>query len=272
MASIEHVENLVIGTLQKGSCTTAELIEKVDQDRKGATKQGVYRVLRKLKKEEKIIKHGRSVSLNIQWLRKMSDFFSVAQYYYSPKQNPDFFLNLREKERVAFTFKTLVDLDAFASHVIHMLAEIMRPDEPVYVYNPHEVFAYGREEAEKMLLDALEEMQKKIYVLSTHAFPLDVALRTHFAGTLVEYHIETGVPFDTQTHYFNVYSDYVLEIRLDPHIAALIDAFYRETKEFDGAARERLARIFETHGRHRLTLSRHRAKAARLKKFFSKYF
>lgn len=273
MNQTEHVEKLVIDTLQRGSCSTAALIESIDRQRKGVTKQGVYRVLRKLKKEEKVVQHGRSVSLNIQWLRKMSDFFSIAQHYYSPRQsNPDFFLNLREKEKVTFTFKTLVDLDAFASHVIHMLAEIMGENEPVYVYNPHEVFAYGRKEAEEMLLDAFEKLHKKLFVLSTYHSPLDEALKKQFTGTHVEYHIEEDVPFDTETYYFNVYSDYLLEIRLDRHIAGEIHAFYAETKVFNAAAEQQLAQVFLTKGRHRLTLSRNKAKAARYKKFFAKYF
>ena len=237
------------------------------------TRQGVYRVLRKLKLEEKIVIHGKSVSLNIQWLRKMSEYFSVAQYYYSPKHdNPNFFLNLKEHEKVSLTFKTLLDLDIFASHVIHMLAEIIGEHEPVFVFNPHEFFSYGRPESEKMLFEAMQEMKKQVFILSSHENPLDLALKKQFDGTRVQYHIVPIVPFDKGNYYFNVYGDYLLEITLDKNITAALEAFYVKTPVFDEQAEKELFEIFAHKSRHKLVITRNKKKTDTYKKFFSKYF
>lgn len=237
------------------------------------TKQGVYQALRKLKAEEKIVLHGRSASLNIQWLRKMGDFFSIAQHFYSPAHgNPDYVLNLREKEKVTFTFKTLVDLDIFTSHAIYMLAAIIDAHEPIYAFNPHEIFSYGRSESEAMLLEVMEEIHKQVLLLATHSSPLDSELKKRFSGTNVQYHIEHDVPFDTGKYYFNVYGGYLLEIHLDMRVSAELEMFFESTGSFTKEAQEKLSYIFATKGRHKVVISRNKTKSDRYKKFFAKFF
>ena len=81
----QPIEQLTLKTLQKGTISTIKLIENIFALRPKTTKQGVYRVLRKLKNEEKIVIHGKFVSLNLHWIKNMNEFFSLAQFYYSPK-------------------------------------------------------------------------------------------------------------------------------------------------------------------------------------------
>ena len=267
------IEESVLKILQRGSLPVSELISGVDAVRHGATRQGVYRVLRKLKRDEKVIIQKKAVSLNLQWLRKMSEYFSLAQYYYSPKYgNSDFFLNLGEREKIAFTFKTLLDLDIFASHVIHMLAEIMGKHESVFAFNPHEVFSYGRKESEKMLFEEMQEMKKQVLILSSHDDPLDVALKKRFDGTSIQYHIEPKVPFDKGNYYFNVYGNYLLEFVLDKKLTDEIGAFYAKTSVFDAEAEKEFSEIFARKSRHKLTITKNTRKTGAYKQFFSRYF
>ena len=51
----KSIEELVFDLLQKGSISINELIKEINRKRNSATKQGVYRVLRKLNEEEKKI-------------------------------------------------------------------------------------------------------------------------------------------------------------------------------------------------------------------------
>lgn len=269
----ESIEDAITRILQKGPLPTRELIRGVGVSLHGVTRQGVYRALRKLKAEEKVVTHSKSVSLNLLWLRQMGEFFSLAQHFYSPQSNnPEPFLNLGDKEKLSLSFKTLVDLDVFASHVIHLLAEVMPSGEPIYVYNPHEVFAYGRQEAEQLLLEVVVEMERDVYLLSSRETPLDTALKARFSGSNVQYHIEPGLLPDDSDFYFNVYGDFVLEIRVDSEVTEDIEQFYRTHTVFDAQAQERIGDIFSKRARHRVTISRNHAKAARFKKMFSKYF
>ena len=60
----KSVEEAVLNILQKGTLLGTEIVRQTSLLRTDTTKQAVYRVLRKLKKEEKIVIHGKSVSLN----------------------------------------------------------------------------------------------------------------------------------------------------------------------------------------------------------------
>jgi hypothetical protein len=157
------IEQLLLETLQKGTDSASELIKKISIIRPKTTKQGVYRVLRKLRSEEKIVVHGKSISLSLHWIKNMSEFFSVAQFYYSPKiSGSDSFLNVKEKDKIVYFFKNLNLLDSFWSHAFYMFNEILNPKEPIFIYNPHEWFAYARQETEQTLIKTMKEKKNSL--------------------------------------------------------------------------------------------------------------
>ena len=120
MLDAQSIEDLVINALKKGTKTTSELIQNIALIRANSTKQGIYRVLRKLKGEEKIVIHGKLVSLNIQWLKTMGEFYSLAEFYYSGSSG-DTFLNLKGRDKIVYSFKNLNLLDAFGIHPLHII-------------------------------------------------------------------------------------------------------------------------------------------------------
>src|SRR3989344_1797034 len=101
------VEEIVLEILQKGTLLGTEIVQQASLSRPKTTKQAVYRVFRKLKKEEKIVIHGKSVSLNIQWLKSMGEFYSLAEFYYSGSTGTDNFLNIKGRDKIIYSFKYL---------------------------------------------------------------------------------------------------------------------------------------------------------------------
>ena len=146
--SSESIETLMIRLLQAGPIQSTQLIEKVAILRPQTTKQGVYRVIRKLSGLEHIVIHGKTISLNLQWIKTMESFFSVAEFYYAPHQaTGSGFLGIREGDKVVYFFKNLKSLDAFWGHAFYLFSKLSG-SEPIYVYNPNEWFAYARQVAE----------------------------------------------------------------------------------------------------------------------------
>ncbi|MBI2514954.1 hypothetical protein HYV91_02080 [Candidatus Wolfebacteria bacterium] len=267
------LEDMMLEILQRKPFSTIDLINEIMFLRPGTTKQGVYRVIRKLKREEKVVVYGKVVSLNLHWLKKMSDFFSLAQFYYLPEgfgsQN---FFDVREGDKIIYFFKNLNLLDSFCTHVIYMLTEVSDPKEPIFVYNPHEWFAYARREVERGLLKALEEKNKKILVISTHDDPLDQELKKRFRDSLVQYHIAEKSISIKENYYFNVFDDYILEIFFDSRIISAIKEFFRKAKIFDEGAERGLMGIVSREGRNKVVISKDKKKADKYKKFFARYF
>jgi len=269
----QPIEQLILKTLQKGTISTIKLIESISAIRLKTTKQGVYRVLRKLKDEEKIVIHGKSVSLNLHWIKNMNEFFSLAQFYYSPKvANPDGFLNVREKDKIVYFFKNLNLLDSFWSHAFHMFNEISNPKEPIFVYNPHEWFAYARQETEQTLIKTMKEKNRQVLITVAHNEPLDKELKKKFGNDLLQYNIADKKIFEKQNYYFNIFDDCLIEVFIDQKIAKQVDEFFKKTNIFDDKARKELLEIVSKNGKNKLIISRNKKKAEKYKKTLSKNF
>lgn len=266
------IENLLLQLLQKGSLTAVELIQRIRTERLNTTKQGVYRVLRKLRGEERVVIHGKSVSLNLQWIKRMGEFFSLAQFRYSARSGPDSFLNIGAKDRIVYFFKNLNLLDAFASHVLHMLDAVVDPAEPLFVYNPHEWFAYARAEAEEMLISTFGESKRAVLVTSAYDDPLDRELKKRFRSDLLQYHITHKPIADKSNYYFVILGPYLIEILIDEAIHDAIDRFYKETAIFDEKAKAELLAIVSRPGRSKLTISKRKSRIGRYIKLLSKKF
>ena len=81
ITSPETIEEHIIFHLQQGPVQTTDLIPLIKESRPKTTKQGVYLILRKLKREEIIFKHKGLVGLSNVWLSAMEDFFSKALHF-----------------------------------------------------------------------------------------------------------------------------------------------------------------------------------------------
>ena len=269
----QPIERLILETLQKGTTSTTKLIENIFAIRPKTTKQGIYRVLRKLRDEEKIVIHGKSVSLNLHWIKKMNEFFSLAQFYYSPKvASSDSFLNVTEKDRIVYFFKNLNLLDSFWSHAFHMFTEISNSKEPIFVYNPHEWFAYARQETEQTLFKTINEKTRQVLITVAHSDSLDRELKKKLRGDFIQYNIADKKIFEKPNYYFNTFGDYLIEVFIDQTISKQIDKFFKKTKFFDDKANKELLEIVSKSGKNKLIISRNKKKAEKYKKTLSKNF
>lgn len=269
----QSIEQLILETLQEGTISIIELIERISVIRLNTTKQGIYRVLRKLTNEEKIVIHRKSVSLNLHWIKKMNEFFSIAHFHYSQKAaNTTDFLNIQEKDKIVYFFKNLNMLDSFMNHAFHMFTVISNPEKPILVYNPHEWFAYARQETEDTLIKTLRNQNRQLFITVTHNDPLDQALKKKFQSDLLQYNITNKKIFAKTNYYLNVFDDYLIEVFIDPQIANQIDEFFKKTTRFDDESRDKLAEIVSKNGKNKLVISRNKKKAEKYTKILSKDF
>jgi len=267
----KSVEDKALKILQKGTLLATEIVRQVSLLRPITTKQAVYRVLRKLKKEEKIVVHGKSVSLNIQWLKTMSEFYSLAEFYCSGS-NGNTFLNLKGRDKIVYSFKNLNSLDAFGIHALHMIGMVTEKQIPLFAYNPHEWFFWARREAEQMFVEAMHKDERQLFLVSSHSDPLDLELRKYYQGDLLQYHIVEKSLFPKENYYFVVFGDYLMEVYFDEKIVEELDEFYKTTKIWGEEARLILQKIILKSSKNKLVISRNQRKIERYKKMLSPYF
>lgn len=269
---MKSVEEVVLGTLQKGTLLGTEIVRQTSLLRPKTTKQAVYRVLRKLKNEEKIAIHGKSVSLNIQWIKSMGEFFSLAEFYYSGSAGVDSFLNIKGHDKITYSFKNLNLLDVFGIHALHMMGMVIEKHVPLFAYNPHEWFFWARREAEQVFVDTMQKDERQLFLVSSHSDPLDLELRKHYQGDLLQYHIVEKPLFPKDNYYFVIFGDYLMEVYFDERITGELDEFYKKTETWNENAKQSLQNIVLKSSKNKLVLSRNRRKIDRYKKMLSRYF
>jgi len=269
----KSIEELVFDLLQKGSISINELIKEINRKRNSATKQGVYRVLRKLNEEEKILIHNKNVSLNLHYLKKMSNFFTLAEHFYLPKNlNANDFLNLSDKEKISYNFKKVDMLDAFWTHIFYMLNEVVDSKNPIYIYNPHEWFAYARKDTDDAVIESNKNKSRQILLTLSNNDYLDKDFIKTMRSDTLQCNINTKKIFKKDNYYLSVLSDYIIEVFLDEKISKEIDKFFKEIKSIGDKEKEILQNITSKNGKNKLIISRDKKKVEVLKKILGKDF
>lgn len=267
------IEDLIRAKLQHGPTDTAILIADIQKKRPKTTKQGVYAVLRNLRREEIVILHNKKASFNLRWLKQMERFFAVAeQHYVDGGFGRDNFLNLRDGEKIAYHFSTPAETDKFWGHALIILAEASASNnEPVYLYNPHEWFLIAREKSERECIAVITK-KRRFLLVAGRKTPLDRAVAKEFDGNTSQYHMLERPLFTKNNYYLNIVGDFLIEVWLDPHIAASVETLYQKVKKLTEEVRADLIKTVSGKGKSKLVISRNAKKVERLKNMLKKNF
>ena len=252
--------------------STTDLLQKIQETRVGTTKQALYKILTKLKKQEMVIVRSKYVSLSHLWINHMAEYFTVAQRLYTTHGEPsENFLQLEDGDKIVYTFKDPKATDLFWGHAFGILVEVTGT-ESVYFYNPHEWFMLARHESETKLFAEVKEKGKQLFALIGNKDPIDLATGKEFDGKMAQYHTLPKGIFSKDNYYLNIFGDFLIEAWLDPKTSDAIDKFYKEHNIFDEEAKNVLHEIVGRRGKNKLVISRNARKAEKLKKLFGKYF
>jgi hypothetical protein len=266
------IEDHIFSILQKGTLPIVELIEIIKKERLGTTKQGVYLIVKKLKKQEVVVIHNKNISLSSVWLSTMEEFLTKAQY--NTKKiisSGNSFLNLKEGEKLQYYFRNPILTDVFWSHTFLTLVELSSPQSPVLIYNPHEWFMLARMKNESDLFEKISTRGQKLNVLVGHNTILDKTVRNYFIGTN-EYETLPKPLFEKENYYINVIADFIIEVWIDKKVSLEINTFYKNTHTFGDVEKEKLEKILMQKGRNKFSITHSKRKSDAIRGKFKKYF
>ncbi len=250
-----------------------KLIEAIDKERSGTTKQGVYNMIRKLKRQEIVVVHNKSISLSGVWLSAMEEFFAQARNITkSGRMSSDSFLNLAQGEKIQYYFRDPILTDAFWSHIFITLVDVSAPKTPVLIYNPHEWFLLVRTDNEVDLFKRIHNRGQQLAVLAGNATALDKSARSFLKDSNAMYETLAKPLFPKNNYYVNIIADFVIEVWIDQKISIQLDEFYKQSKVFNDADKQRLEQILMQKGRNRFSITHNKRKADALRKKIGKYF
>lgn len=268
----KRIEDYIINYLKSGSEKSLVLVKKVQKDRPKTTKQAVYAALRVLKSQEQIITAKGIASLNIAWVNQMSGFFNAVKNEYSNARDQGNFLNLEDKERIKYYFHDAHKADVFWTHAYFLLLEYLQPDEPVFLYNPHEWFLLARPENESSVIKTTIGKNHPFLLTAGSNKLLDKQITKHFDGNMSQYNMLPKFLFKENSYYINIFGDFLIEAWLDKTIAEKIESLYQNTNRWDENIANEFNNILTMNGRTKIVISRNHKKAERLKKTLAKDF
>lgn len=265
------LEGLIIEHLRHGPLSAATLLEHLYVARPKTTKQGMYAVVRKLVRDEVMVKQGTMLSLNATWVSVLEAFVSSARLAYAAREFDGNISSMQDGDRLSYRLKSANATDVFWDHALQLLISAL-PGETFLAYDPHCWFFLARNASERALRDAVMRGGGRYLVLVGSALPLDRALRDEFDGNRSQYHMLDETPYPGREYYVNVVGDYVVEVWLDKERTAAIDALYERESSFSSHAADELRDIIHAEGRSKLVISRNRRKARVIRNLFQKYF
>lgn len=270
--SPKTIEDYILHYLKTGSLLNIEIIQKLQIDRPGTTKQGVYIALRDLKRQEVILTQGKKSALNIRWLKSLEDYFSIARRSYVQDGTDGHPLYLKEGEKIQYLFYNSEEADSFWWHILYLLAESSQTGQPVYLYNPHDWFLIARRQSELESLRSIVKMDKQYLMTVGGNTVLDKYIAKDFDSTNSQYYMADKPMFKKNNYYLNIVDDFLIEVHINPSIANEVEKFYASVNKINEVVLKDLHNIVRAHGKIRLVVSRNYAKAKELKNLLQKHF
>jgi len=266
--SRQLLADLIIKALEQGPLLTTALIKRVRLTRSKASKQGIYRALRLLKKAEVVVIHHQTVSLNLAWLNQLRDFAEVAQAHYRGLSS---FSTLKNGEKIKYIFNNLSLTDAFWNHAIYILLKVAPPKEHWFSYNPHAWFFLVRPAEELALMKFINQDRKYLLTVGGNTM-MDKFPLKKFDNNKSQYCLLSKPLFLDNSYYLNILGDFMIEVYFDKKIALAIEQWYQQTTPVTSAKIAELAKIINTPAKTKLVISRNAKKAEKLKQRLRKNF
>lgn len=267
-----RIEDFIVNHLKTGPITCLELVEKVQKDRPKTTKQAVYAALRSLKSQEQILVFKGTASLDITWINQMASLLETTKNNYLRNNNRGSFLNLEDKERIKYYFNDVHKADIFWTHAYYLLLEKLRPEEPVFLYNPHEWFLIARNENEEAVIKTTIQKGNHFLLTSGGNTFLDKHVSKYFDGDKSQYNILPKSLFKENNYYLNIFGDFIIEAWLDKAISEKVEKLYTTTTQWSENVRTKAEKILNANGRMRIVISRNKKKTEKIKKYLRKGF
>lgn len=263
----------ILDILKKGPIEKTALIAQIQKTKPATSRQGVYKALRVLVREDVVVVNKKTVSLNLNWVKLLNRYAESALTHYSvKKENAEFFLNLEEGDSVTYTFKNPTLLDSYWCHAIVALMEHTARDEHCFIYDPHYWFIFAHTENELAWHKTFDDSQRQLFLVVGHKTYLDKLVTSIIDSEYVQYHMLDAPLFDRPRYYLNIVGEFVLEAWFDETVTKHIEHLYQTTRKLTPAKTAELRKLVTQPGKNKFKISRNAKKAARFKKKMRQHF
>lgn len=253
-------EGTIIETVGTGHITGPILLEKVTK-KIPISKESFYRLLRKLLKEEIIVKNKTLYSLHSRWIEKLSTFCV-------PQKNT---FSLEDGDQITRTFKDPKSMYQYWANMYDSIIVHHHPSDPILIYHPHNWFVYGRTEDEQIFLERFKKKKQYACLAIGGKTVLDKKFKKEYENEYVKINIGTTYNLPNTT-YINVVGDYIFKVTIGEIFSSRIDTFFNEKSIVDVPSMEYIEKITSQKEKTKILIKRSKKEATIWRTKYRKYF
>jgi len=192
--------------------------------------QGVYKVINQLLEEGVLVKEGKYISINKNWIINVRDFIERLQKKYFEEVKPRGKTEVSGEIRV-YTFNNLIEKDKFwcKLHEKWILEESKNDKRPTTWWGGHCWWVIAQLDNEDALVKQMIKHKTEMYWLNNSDTFLDKWAKTYYKGKYLHY--KTGLKNADNSIYIMAIGDYIFECRYPKEIVKELEEFYKEVKD-----------------------------------------
>ena len=263
MPFISSVREAILESLSKGPTSGTALLALVNK-LSAVSKQGLYKSLRELLREEIIIKNKRIFYLNKVWLARLREFVDKGEQGLGVALP---FLETSFSGHKVITFKNMESLDIFWGHLFLALAEQF-PDKPFFFFNHHNWSVHSRPYSELYLYNTSIKMKGKILITLGANTVSEKDFKKRFGKENVQIAIDEKTKI-SKTEHLCVVGDYFITTKYDKETMSAIDTLFRGSSTID---EKDLSRILIDSKSPKMVIVKNKQKALVWKQRLAKNF
>ena len=253
------VEDKIIELCLRDAATTQFLHTELKKDDK-VSLRAVYKAVDKLLKAGVLVKAGRRLAVDSEWVRRVGEGMK-AEAVIVPLKG----------ERISYTFTSLERLDAFWMRIVLPVEDSIKKPE-VFFYNPHNFWAYipEREESERLYYQSFSHAKKTAFFTIGGETIADQEFKKLYQSAFLQ--IDTrDIKSLRRTDHITVIGSLIITARLSKKAASRLDGLYFSGKSIKDILSE-ILEIFGPKEKIRCILENDHVRADKLRKLLSKNF
>lgn len=241
--------------LQNKETDTTTIVEHYVK--RSYTKQGVYKCLNTLLKDEVIVWKGTTVAINLMYAKreidKLTDLFNKKQILLKPIQG------------ATYKIKSLKELDDLFTQIFIQIVEGLNKKETYdfLFYDVHNYTYINKQGTVNWYIEYLNKLGR-VYLLVGSKSLLDIdAARS--MNSIKVYNIDKK-----WNYYISVLGDYVIHNYIDKNVMTKMSLIMN--KESKSEAEKELKELELIKGSFKIEVKKDREEASKINKYFRKYF
>jgi len=271
--SENSLRNAVLTILTaKYPLSARELYETIKCDHvKLATYPAVYKTLKVMTRESKLIKQNRSFLINIEWVKDLRKFAEKVEEEYVQKMHLPNLDEIKENDSHTLKFSTLTEADSFRKRFqMQYFGQAKQPSYCAFYNHLRSPVVYSERSFKG--ISAIQGTRMKCFLVVKGNTAIDKWCADFYTSDKLMFAV-TGADTKMDVSETLILGDVIVQMYIDKRIEALIDDIYKKAKTIDSInVPEFYKKTYEKHGDVKFVIFRNTAVAEQLRQQALSFF